>query len=54
MVIQVTTVDSSSIGGGCYDVSVVGLSTGVVLTVRWWEDVVWMHIYLHQGVAGKK
>ena len=54
MVIQVTTIDLLSIGGGCYDVHVIGLSTGVVLIAKWWEDVVWMHIYLHQGVAGEK
>jgi len=54
MVIQVTTVNSSSIGGSCYGISVVGLSTGVVLVAKRWEDVVWMHIYLHQGVAGVK
>jgi len=54
MVVQVATVDASSSSGSCYNVSVVGLSTGVVLIAKWWEDVVWMHIYLHQGVAGGK
>jgi len=54
MVIQVVTINLSSISGSCYDISIVGLSTGVVLIAKWWEDVVWMHIYLHQGVAGGK
>jgi len=54
MVIQVTTVDLSSISGGCYGISVIGLSTVVVLIAKRWEDKVWMHIYLHQGVAGEK
>ena len=54
MVIQVMTVDSSSIVGGCYDVSVVGLSTGRVPIAKQWEEVVFMHIYLLQGVAGEE